>query len=96
MLHYRTPPAPKENHPPTPNPPVFKSKWWEPLEHTGRSRKQAGGLFRHAGDDQFLNLRSGHHVSTHLCFVYFYACRLYFTTIMAKSNSKVKVGKPQC
>ena len=44
-------------------------------------------MFGHAGDDQFLDLRSSH-TGTHICFVFLNAYRLYFTTIMAKSKFK--------
>lgn len=58
------------------------------VEHTGI----IGRGFRHADDGQFLDLRSGN-IDTHLCFVDFYACRLHFTTIMAKGKFKAASRK---
>lgn len=49
--------------------------------------------FWHAGDNQFLNLGSGH-TGIHLCFMYFSACGVYLITrVMTKRKFKVASWK---
>lgn len=43
--------------------------------------------FSHDGDDQGFDLGSGH-TGTHLCFVYFSACGLYYTTTVWQKGSE--------